>query len=50
MTEQELMAGLRLRGIDALDGVGEACIEADGHISVLLRDPRREQPEAGARM
>ncbi len=38
MTEEELMTQIRLQGIADLARVREACMEADGRISVITRD------------
>jgi len=38
LTEQELMAALRLRGIDELSRVRQAVLEVDGDISVIEQD------------
>lgn len=38
MTEEELMSQIRLQGVADLARVREACMEADGRISVITRD------------
>lgn len=38
LTEQELVASLRKRGIDDLGRVKQAVLEADGHISVIEQE------------
>jgi uncharacterized membrane protein YcaP (DUF421 family) len=43
VTEEELMAVLRKEGIDDLASVRSACMEADGEISVIAGDGRRER-------
>lgn len=40
ITEEELMAVLRERGVDDLSRVRQACLEADGHISVAINEER----------
>lgn len=39
ISEQELMSQLRQQGVDELADVKRACIEGDGHISVVTRTP-----------
>jgi uncharacterized membrane protein YcaP (DUF421 family) len=46
ITEEELMAQLRLHGIDDLASVRLAFVEGDGHVSVLLRGKRASRPPA----
>jgi uncharacterized membrane protein YcaP (DUF421 family) len=43
MTEEELMSQIRLQGVADLSKVREACMEADGRVSVITRD---DQPDA----
>lgn len=43
VTEDELRAVLRKEGIDDLASVRSACMEADGEISVIADDGRRER-------
>lgn len=43
VTEEELKAVLRKEGIDDLAMVRPACLEADGGISVIAGDGRRER-------
>jgi len=43
VTEDELRAVLRKEGIDDLASVRSACMEADGEISVIANDGRRER-------
>lgn len=38
MSREEVLAELRLEGIDALADVRQACVEPDGRVSVLLED------------
>jgi len=38
MTEEELMSQIRLQGVADLSKVREACMEADGRVSVITRD------------
>jgi len=38
MTEEELMSQIRLQGVADLSRVREACMEADGRVSVITRD------------
>lgn len=42
ITEEELMSQLRQNGIDSLDQIEQACMEADGQISIVKRD---QQPD-----
>jgi uncharacterized membrane protein YcaP (DUF421 family) len=37
LSEEEVMSRLRQQGIDRLSDVRRACIEPDGHISVVKR-------------
>jgi uncharacterized membrane protein YcaP (DUF421 family) len=37
ISEPELMSQLRQQGVDDLEDVKRACIEGDGHISVVTR-------------
>jgi len=39
VTVDELMSLLRQRGIEDLSSVKLACMEGDGHLSVIPRDP-----------
>jgi len=39
ISEQELMSQLRQQGVDDIADVKRACIEGDGHISVVTRTP-----------
>jgi uncharacterized membrane protein YcaP (DUF421 family) len=39
ISEQELMSQLRQQGVDDVSDVKRACIEGDGHISVVTRTP-----------
>jgi len=39
ISEQELMSQLRQQGVDDIGDVKRACIEGDGHISVVTRTP-----------
>lgn len=43
MTEEELMAKLRLEGIEAIEEVKVARLEADGDFSVIKRKPDEKQ-------
>lgn len=44
MTEEELLAQLRLQSIDAIDDVARAYIEHDGRVSVIRKRDRTPQP------
>ena len=41
MSVEQLLGSLRRRGADDLDRVRRACLERSGHISFILREPRR---------
>jgi uncharacterized membrane protein YcaP (DUF421 family) len=45
ITEEELMSQLRQQGVGDLSEVEQACVEGDGHISVI----KRESNEAGSK-
>jgi len=44
VTEDELMAQLRVHGQDSTDNVLKAFVEGDGHVSVILRNRDRTTP------
>jgi uncharacterized membrane protein YcaP (DUF421 family) len=46
VTEDELMAQLRVHGQDSTDNVLKAFVEGDGHVSVILRNRDRTTPAA----
>jgi len=46
MTEEELMSQIRLQGAADLSRVREACMEADGRISVITRDDVSDAQDA----
>jgi uncharacterized membrane protein YcaP (DUF421 family) len=48
MTEEELMSLLRQQGVDDLADVKLACLEGDGHISVIKRESGKEEDAPGA--
>lgn len=50
MSKEEVMSQLRLHGIEHLDEVHRACIEPNGMVSVVLREPSEssEAPESPA--
>jgi uncharacterized membrane protein YcaP (DUF421 family) len=49
ITEDELMAQLREQGIDDIAEVKRACMEGDGHVSVVTHDDKRHNaPEKSA--
>jgi uncharacterized membrane protein YcaP (DUF421 family) len=39
LTEGELMGRLRMEGLESMNAVKSACVESDGWISVIRRDP-----------
>jgi uncharacterized membrane protein YcaP (DUF421 family) len=43
VTEEEVLAQLRLHGQESPASVARACLEGDGHISVILRQKGEEQ-------
>lgn len=47
LTEEELAAGLRARGVDDIAQVRQAVLEVDGSISVIKHDPAGQPPASG---
>ena len=47
ITEDEVMSQLRMHGQDSVDRVAKACVEGDGHVSVILHSRERVEPVKG---
>jgi len=48
LTEDDLMSQLRLQGVDDLACVKLACMESDGEVSVITREPPEPEKARGA--
>lgn len=50
ITESELLSQLREQGVDDISQVKEAFIEADGNVSVIMRDEESRSRKSGKKM